>query len=161
MGQQPNIEISPADRPRRTPEPDPARRWRPTRPGIITSPDQMRWGGAFGTPSPDTGYALRLIASADLPERSQLLERLLATLMGARASLFGRAPTPEDLATAREILGLGEGDPDAAVVGQRSRWLEAAAHEQVPGKLALAEIDLELLRARPDQIRRMRGKPRP
>ncbi len=155
MGQQPNVEVGPASRPRAVPEPGPARRWRPDRPGDITSPEQMRWGGAFGTPGPDTGWAFKLVAEGDLPERTPLLERLVATLMGARASLFGRAPTIEDLEVAKQILGLGEG-ADAELDAQRHRWLDAAAHEKIPGKQALSEIGPELLKAQPAGVRRMR-----
>ncbi len=132
MGQQPNVEVGPADRPRAVPEPGPARRWRATRPGDITSPEQMRWGGAFGTPGPDQGWAIKLVAEGDLPGRTPLLEKLMATLMGARASLYGRAPIMEDLETAKEILGLGEGAAPE-LESQRNRWLETAAHEKVPG----------------------------
>ncbi|MDP3983994.1 MAG: hypothetical protein Q8Q52_03185 [Acidimicrobiia bacterium] len=155
MGQQPNVELQPADRPRPVPEPGPARRWRPTRPGDITAPEQMRWGGAFGTPGPDTGYAMKLIAQADLPGRSPLLERLVATLMGARASLLGRAPILEDLEVAKEILGLGE-NPDPGLAEQRVKWMGMAAHEKIPGQVVVAEIDPELLRAKPAGVRRMR-----
>ena len=35
MGQQPNLEISEADKPRPTLETPPARGWRPTKPGVI------------------------------------------------------------------------------------------------------------------------------
>lgn len=155
MGQQPNLEVGPADRPRAVPEPGPARRWRPNRPGDITSPEQMPWGGAFGTPGPDTGWAIKLVAEGDLPGRTPLLEKLVATLMGARASLYGRAPIMEDLETAKQILGLGEG-ADPELDAQRNRWLEAAAHEMIPGKHALYEIGPELLKAQPAGVRRMR-----
>ncbi|HKX74257.1 MAG TPA: hypothetical protein VJR05_02610 [Acidimicrobiia bacterium] len=154
MGQQPNVEIGPAHRPRSTPEPGPARRWRPTRPGIVTSPEQMPWGGAFGTPGPDTGYAKKLIAEADLPPGPPLLPDVLLALMAARASSYGRAPVIEDLEVAMEILGLGE-DPPAPLLDRRRRWLEAATHEQVPGRLALIEIDREILRAKPAEARRL------
>ena len=111
MGQQPNVEIDPSDLPRPVPDTDPPRRWRPTRPGVIVSPDQMPWGGAFGTPGPDTGYGMKLVREADLPERTDGLESVLAALMAARASLFGRAPVIEDLEVAKLLAGLGEGLP--------------------------------------------------
>ena len=155
MGQQPNVEVGPADRPRSVPEPGPARRWRANRPGDITSPEQMRWGGAFGTPGPDQGWAIKLVADGDLPGRTPLLEKVVATLMGARASLYGRAPIMEDLETAKQLLGLGEGS-NPELEAQRIRWLEIAAHEKVPGKHALMEIDPELLKAKPAGVRRMR-----
>jgi hypothetical protein len=154
MGQQPNVYVSPAARPRPTAEPGPARRWRPTRPGVITAPGEMPWGGAFGTPGPDTGYALRLIAEEDLPHRSPLLEQVLAAIMSARASLSGRAPTREDLQVASLIVGLDDGDE--ALIERRQRWLEKAAREKVPGREAVAAIDPQLLRSPPEQVRRER-----
>ncbi len=154
MGQQPNVEISPADRPRPTPQPDPARRWRPTRPGIVTKPSQMPWGGNFGTPGPDTGYAKKLIAAAGLPAGPPALPGVVLTLMAARASLLGRAPIHEDLEVALEHLGLGD-EPTSGADARRQRWLEAAAHEKTPGRSALNEIDPDHLRAKPAEVRRL------
>ena len=153
MGQQPNVEIDPSDLPRPIAEPDPPKRWRPTRPGVIVAPQQMPWGGAFGTPGPDAGYALKLVRSADLPDRTAGLESVLAAIMAARASLFGRAPVPEDLEVAKILVGFGEGLP-ADFLERRGRWVEATAHEPSPGRMAVSEIDLELLRLKPGQIRR-------
>ena len=156
MGQQPNVEIDPSDLPRPEPDTDPPRRWRPTRPGVIVSPDQMPWGGAFGTPGPDTGWALKLVRAADLPERTDGLESVLAALMAARASHFGRAPVPEDLEVAMILAGLGEGLPPD-VIERRGRWVEATAHEPSPGRLAVSEIELDLLELKPGQIKRRLG----
>jgi hypothetical protein len=61
----------------------------------------------------------------------------------------------EDLETAKQILGLGEG-ANPELEAQRNRWLDAAAREKVPGKLALVEIGPELLSAKPSGVRRMR-----
>jgi hypothetical protein len=151
MGQQPNVDIDPSDLPRPTPEPDPPKRWRPTRPGVIVSPRQMPWGGAFGTPGPDAGWALKLVRSAALPERTAGLEFVLAALMVARASSFGRAPVPEDLEVAKILTGFGTGLP-ADFLERRGRWVEATAHEPSPGRNAVSEVEPELLRLKPDQI---------
>lgn len=153
MGQQPNVEIDPSDLPRPTPETDPPRRWRPTRPGVIVSPDQMPWGGAFGTPGPDTGWALKLVRSADLPERTDGLELVLAALMAARASLLGRAPVPEDLEVAKILAGFGEGLPED-FPERRRRWIEATSHEPSPGRTAVSEVEPDLLELKPEQIKR-------
>lgn len=153
MGQQPNVDVDSSDLPRPTPDTDPPRRWRPTRPGVIVSPDQMRWGGAFGTPGPDTGWALKLVRAADLPERSDGLELVLAALMAARASHFGRAPVPEDLEVAMILAGFGEGLP-ADFVERRERWIEATAHEPSPGRAAVADIEPDLLELKPEWIKR-------
>lgn len=121
------------------------------RPGMITSPQQMEWGGAFGTPGPDTGYAFKIIRAADLPERSDALELVLVALMAARASLFGRAPIHEDLEVAKIIVGIGYNLPPE-LAERRNRWLEATAHEASPGRTAVAEIDPDLLRFRPEAV---------
>ena len=153
MGQQPNVDVDSSDLPRPTPDTDPPRRWRPTRPGVIVSPDQMPWGGAFGTPGPDTGWALKLVRAAELPERSDGLEVVLAALMAARASHFGRAPVPEDLEVAMILAGFGEGLP-ANFVERRERWIEATAHEPSPGRAAVADIEPDLLELKPEWIKR-------
>lgn len=152
MGQQPNIELEPADRPREAPEPAPPRFGRDTRPGVITAPDQMPTGSAFGRPGPDTGWALRIIRAAGLPETGEAHESVVAAIMGARASLFGRAPIPEDLAVARVLLGWEEGLP-AQIEERGERWVAATAHEKTKGSTALAEIDPDLLRETPERIR--------
>ncbi|MGQ0848003.1 MAG: hypothetical protein ACT4OP_02570 [Actinomycetota bacterium] len=153
MGQQPNVPITRAHQPRLVPEPDPPRRRRPVRPGLITSPEETKWGGAFGTPGPDTGYALRLLKEADLPERSARLEKVLAALMAARASGLGRAPIGEDLEVALIVSGFGEGLPDQLVT-RRRHWVDATAHERSPGQTAVAEVDPHLLIQKPGDVRR-------
>jgi hypothetical protein len=152
MGQQPNIELDPADLPRPVPEPGAPVRGRPARPGVITAPGEVPRGAAFGTPGPDTGWAKRILREADLPERSDALEAVLATLMAARASRFGRAPVPQDLEVALLILGYGPGLPEE-LADRRRRWLESAAHERVKGRAVLAEIDRDLLAETPEHVR--------
>ena len=159
MAQQPNIELRPADKPRSVLSPDPARRWRPSmRPGMITSPEQMPRGEGFGTPGPNTGWALRLIDLADNPESSSALDKVLTALMSARAASFGRAPTQEDLEVALTLCGLGEALPEH-LADRRERWVTAVSHEKPPGRLALSEVGLELLRSSPAAVRLRVSKP--
>ena len=159
MAQQPNIEFDPADRPRAVPRPDHARRWKPAdRPGIISVPGQVPRGEGFGNPGPDTGWALRLIDQAEIPDRSKGLERVLGALMGARASSFGRAPTLEDLEVALLLCGIGEALPDH-LAERRHRWVDATAHERPPGRTALTEVGTELLRTKPAAVRLRVSKP--
>lgn len=159
MAQQPNLEFDPAARPRDVPRPDPALRWKPSdRPGMITRPGEVPRGEGFGTPGPDTGWALRLIDRADIPQRSKNLDRVLAALMGARAASFGRAPTTEDLEVALILTGLADGLPDHLHT-RREQWVDAAAHDRPPGRTALAEVGTDLLRAKPAQVRLRVSKP--
>ena len=152
MGQQPNVELTKDQLPKPTHEPDAARRWRPTRPGVITRPDQMPWGGAFGTPGPDMGYALVIIRAngADLTEGQQ---KVVAALMAARASRLGRAPTAEDLDVARLIAGIGDGLP-ANLVERGVRWVTESGHERTPGRHAVAEAEPDLLVMSKEEARR-------
>lgn len=125
---------------------------------MITSPDQVPHGEGFGTPGPDTGWALTLIDRADLPERSKGLDKVLAALMGARAASFGRAPTLEDLEVAKLLCGIGESLPEH-LEQRRQRWVDATAHEKPPGRTALAEVGPDLLRNQPAAVRLRVTKP--
>lgn len=148
MAQQPNVELTPGDLPKMALEPAPARR--PVkRPGLITTPAEKPDGPAFGTPGPDTGWALRVIAHADLPEDTPTLRKVLAALMGARAAHFGRAPTHSDLVVALELVGLGvERSPQ--LDERRGRWMEAVSHEPSPGRQAVVEAGEALYAIRTD-----------
>ncbi len=152
MGHQPNVEIPLSNQPRLVPEPGPPRRWRPTRPGVITAPDQVPKGGNFGRPGPDTGYALSLIRQSDV-QLSPSQEQVVAALMGARTSLLGRAPTASDLAVALVLSGIGDGLP-ALVVERGVEWADATAHEPSPGQVAVDEVEPDLLTLSPDEVRR-------
>ena len=139
MGQQPNIPITLADLPRATPKPAAPGRWRPHRPGEITSPDLMPWGGLFGTPGPDTGYALRLLRDRALPggdEHRADVEAAILAIVSARGSALGRAPVPQDIDLVIDLLGLGDPDRLAALDGiahdhARLRGLVEAAPREV------------------------------
>lgn len=69
----------------------------------------MPWGGAFGTPGPDPGFAYRIVRSLDLPGDEQQradVEAVVVAVMVARASAIGRAPTASDVAVAIDLLEL-------------------------------------------------------
>lgn len=152
MGQQPNREITEAEKPRKTPETPPARSWRPTKPGVITSPDQVPTGGRFGIAGPDAGWALHLLSITELPDTDPNLRGVLAGLMTARAAALGRAPMKEDLEVALVLCGYGfEAPPE--LVAKRERWKAAVSHEARPGETAVSEIDRELILNKPEQVR--------
>ena len=152
MGQQPNLELSAAQLPRPTPEPPPAKSWRPTKPGVITRPDQVPQGGSFGSTGPDAGWALRLLSQAKLPDEDPDLKAVLAALMTARAAALGRGPIMEDLEVALVLCGYGfEANPE--VIERRERWKGAVPHETRPGHTAVAETDLDLIVNKPEQVR--------
>lgn len=116
-----------------------------------------------GTPGPDAGYALKLVADLELPiapeESRSDVDAVLAAVSVARASLFGRAPTRGDVDIAVLVLGLDPvGLPDALVVGiaaDRPQWVAAAAHNPVKAHAVMAAIasedlviDIEAIRER-------------
>jgi hypothetical protein len=152
MGQQPNLEVTESDKPRSTLETPPARSWRPTKPGVITSPDQVPKGGRFGTAGPDAGWALHLLEVSELPDDDPNLRGVLAGLMTARAAAFGRAPMKEDLEVALILCGYGfEAPPE--VIAKRERWKAAVPHEPRPGETAVSEMDRILMLNKPEQVR--------
>ena len=152
MTRQPNIDPPVQDLPRSVLTPAAPARWSPERPGMITAPDQVSPGGLFGRPGPDTGWAFRIVRQASLPSEQKQAEPVLVTLMSARASLFGRAPIPEDLEVAQILLGLEDGASEA-VVNRGERWLKQARHESVPGAAAAQEVGSELLALAPGALR--------
>lgn len=116
MGQEPNIRLGLEDLPRAGPEPAAPARWSPQRPGDLVSPDEVPWGGAFGTPGPDPGFAYKIVGNLDLPggaHRRSDIEAVLAAVMSARASCLGRAPTAADAAVAIDLLDLTEASADS------------------------------------------------
>ena len=153
MAQQPNIEISEEERPRPEPEPGAPPRWSPSRPGEIESPADMRWGGAFGRPGPDTGWAQLLVENRqiDIPgdESPELVRALVAAVAAARASHFGRAPVPGDVDIALVRLGLDPQDLPSDLVRKmgdgRRIWLDEAAREKVKGRGLLAALGSDVL----------------
>jgi len=161
MGQQPNIELELGDAPKDEAEPGSPRRWKPGRPGELFSPADVAWGGKFGRPGPGTGFVLKLIKRAkfDRGQRAKLTESVIATVAGARASLFGRAPTAADVEVALVLLGLHpEGlsaDKAAALDKRRTEALDHAAHELRKGTSFLEQIPVAHLEATPDKLRAM------
>ena len=155
MGQQPNIPLTIEDLPRAEPHPGPSRRWRAARPGDLTSPGAVPQGGAFGTPGPDTGYALLLLGESPpaLPpgERRGPAEQAMAALMAARASRLGRAPVAADAEVASLILGYREARPAPALAPVRRR----VAGEGEEGRRRLLEaVDQDALVASVQEVRR-------
>ena len=157
MGQQPNIELSETDLPRSVAEPPPAKHWKPTKPGLITAPDQVPTGGRFGSAGPDAGWALRLLADAELPDSDPRLRGVLTGLVTARAAALGRAPIPEDIEVGLVLCGYWS-DAPAEIIEQRVRWMAAVPHEQRPGATAAGEVDRALMVKKPEQVRFVLGR---
>jgi hypothetical protein len=160
VAQQPNIELARGDLPR--PEPAPAASaWLQDRPGEITHPNQVEWGGAFGRPGPDTGWVRKLVAAADFDrgDRPATLEQVVATVAAARAAKAGRGPTAEDVEVALTLLGLRpEGLPDhvtTSLAEKRVAAVDHAAHERDKGGRFVERLSMERLMAKPAELVRM------
>jgi hypothetical protein len=152
VGQQPNIELVESDLPRKELQPAPPDRWRPIKPGLVTSPEEKPVGWLFGYTGPDPGWGLRLVAGYPLPTKDPDLAWVVGGLTMARAGKLGRAAVVEDIEAALVLCGYDEAAPPW-VVERRDRWLAAAPHEKRPGETAVADVDADLLTKKPDQIR--------
>ncbi len=160
MGQEPSIPLRIEDLPRPTPHPDPARRWSPDRPGELYGPDDVPWGGMFGTPGPDTGYVLRLVHAADLHlapgEDAHDAHVALAAVAAARASHFGRAPVVGDVEVARLVLGFAGDLPEgvrADFAASRPAWIANLSHRPAQERQLVAAIPMGLLTAAVADVR--------
>lgn len=152
MAQQPNVEITEAEKPRESLEPGPAVKWRAGKPGVPAGPEDVPRGGNFGSAGPDAGWGLKLIREAEMPIDDPRLRDVVAGLAMARAAGLGRAPVPEDIEVALVLCGFGD-DDEGELAARRERWMEATAHDQRPGQTAVSEVDPDLLLNKPGQIR--------
>jgi hypothetical protein len=152
MAQQPNVEITEAERPRAIPQPGIAVKWRADKPGMSEGPSDVAGGGYYGTTGPDPGWGLKIVNNAELPDDDPDLRKVLIGLVLARAAALGRAPVREDLEVALILCGYDE-DASTVLVERRNRWLDASPHEQRPGASAVAEVDKGNLVLKPDRLR--------
>ncbi|MEX2322775.1 MAG: hypothetical protein WEA29_03260 [Acidimicrobiia bacterium] len=153
MGQQPNVPLRIEHLPRRTGHPSYPDRWSPDRPGDMTSPSEVRWGGAFGTTGPDAGYAERLVAArkteALAGETVDDVRRAVMVLAAARAARLGRAPMLDDIEAGEAALGVGAHNP-----AWRLRWTVGMAHSRHAPQRLITATDLTALAAPVETIRR-------
>ncbi len=154
MAQQPKIELDAGDLPRGSIGPMVARPWRANRPGDFSGPGDVPSGPGFGTPGPDTGYALRLLSERDMDldadEDIGRVRTAAINLVSARAAHSGRAPSRTDIDAVLAILGLDEsvsGTVRSALGADRRRWVAKAAHGAMYGRAMVAAVDKELLYA--------------
>ena len=161
MAQQPNIEIDPDDLPRQALGPAPARRWSAHRPGDPSGPADVPWGGEYGTPGPDTGYAKHLLSGTPFPldpdeDRSDVI-KALAHVMAARASRNGRAPTRKDATVALLLFGLDQAGIPARQVARlsaaRRLWVPRAVAGPSTARGMVAAIALDDILDPPEEIR--------
>ena len=162
MGQQPKHEIEPKDRPRPTAQPAVPRGWKAKRPGDLHRPGDVPTSSGFGNPGPDSGYALRLAAQADLPltsgEQRADVEVTLMHVMVARASHHGKAPSAGDLQFAIMVLGLASVDlvpaaANAKLTAARHYWAPRVGHSRSAARAMVAKLTPGLLNLELDEVR--------
>jgi hypothetical protein len=145
MAQQPNIELRSFDRPRDEGRPNPELRWVPDRPGEFTG-SGVPWGGAFGMPGPDAGYALKLAAGRSLiladNEHRADANAVVAAVAAARASLSRRGPTKPDVDAAIVILGY---DRESDFGPIRSATIAGSAHHPQRIRRLIAGIPVDVI----------------
>jgi hypothetical protein len=154
MAQQPNIELRDSDLPRPEAGPNPERRWTPDRPGDVSGAG-VPWGGAFGTPGPDAGYAIKLAAGRELlldeNEHRADANLAVAAVAAARASLASRGPTKVDIDAAVVILGYDTESDFAAI---RAATIAGAAHHPQRIRRLVAGIPMDVIEDTADDLRR-------
>jgi hypothetical protein len=153
MAQQPNIELPISDLPWRVSGTGPERSWAPNRPGELTGTG-MPWGGAFGMPGPDAGYALSLVAPRELTladhEHRTDADAAVAAVAAARSSLVGRGPTKGDVDAAIVILGY---DVESDFGPVRAAAIGGSAHHPLRIRRLIAGIPTDVYDATADELR--------
>src|SRR2546430_2385452 len=127
------VPVLPQDRPRRAEQLPPADRWVPDRPGdfVLQTAQQPR-GAGLGSPGPDLGYALTLLARFE--GRLQLfghehpddVDAGCVQVAMKRAAVFGRAPVIFDVELGYTVFGFLDEHPPQDLVEFRRRLFDGA-----------------------------------
>ena len=159
MAVDPYVPTRPEDAPRRSVAIPPAAGWRAVRPGDINP--EVGTGGKgvlFGTPGPDSGYALTLAQrfhdriTAVFPETVHDAEVVAAQFAMRRGGLFGRAPIQLDVELGFTLFGwLGE--PPADLVEWRRLALAGVGHNYAKRVALIESIPEWVVRHKIDDIR--------
>ena len=159
MAVDPYVPTRPEDAPRRSVAIPPARGWRAVRPGDLDPGAPIGRGGVlFGTPGPDSGYALRLAEhfhdriAVVPPETAHDAETLAAHLAMRRGGLFGRAPVQADVELGFTLFGW-LGDPPADLVEWRRLAAAGVSHDYARRVRLVEAIPEWVARHRIDDIR--------
>ena len=152
MAQQPNIDLQVPDLQQPASGTGPERPWSPNRPGELTGTG-MPWGGAFGMPGPDAGYALRLVVGRELilapHEHRADADAAVAAVAAARSSLVGRGPTKGDIDAAIVILGY---DTESEFGPARAAAIGGSAHHPLRIRRLIAGIPADVYDATADEL---------
>jgi hypothetical protein len=158
MAVDPYVPTRPEDAPRRSVAIPAAGGWRAVRPGDIDpAVGSGRKGVLFGTPGPDSGYALTLAEhfgnriAAVFPETIHDAENLAAAVGMRRGGIFGRAPIRADVELGFTLFGwLGDAPPD--LVEWRRKAVAGVGHDYALRMSLVEAIPEWVIRQRPDQV---------
>ena len=110
MSQQPNIQIESKKNIEDSDLPVPRSQGKDTLPNSLSSPDEE----VFSIPSPDSGYALKLIKPFTVMwkdnHKHKLITKVVTNLVIFQASKIGRAPTKSDVIKVIEKLKITDSD---------------------------------------------------
>ena len=158
MAVDPYVPTRPEDAPRRSVAIPAAAGWRAVRPGDLDPAAGPGGEGVlFGTPGPDSGYALTLTArfggriTVVPPETVHDAELLGAHVAMRRAGVFGRAPMAVDVELGLTLFGwLDDAPPD--LIEWRRLAVAGIAHDY-PRRITLVEaIPEAVIRQKPDEV---------
>jgi hypothetical protein len=163
MAVDPYVPTRPEDAPRRSIAIPPAVGWKAVRPGDLDPAAGPGCKGVlFGTPGPDSGYALTLAEwfgdriTAVAPETIHDAEALAAHVAMRRGALFGRAPVRTDVALGLTLFGW-LGDAPADLVEWRRLAVVGVGHDYARRTGLVEAIPEWVVRQTPDQIRARMG----
>lgn len=157
MAVDPYVPTQAEDAPRESVRVPPPKGWRAVRPGdLVPGEKPCPPGILFGTPGPDSGYALTLAQrfhgrlEIAAPETGHDAMAVAAELAMRRAALFGRAPVMADLDLAFTLFGwLGGASPE---LKEWRRLAVAGAAHDYPRRRALVDAVPEAtLRLKPGE----------
>jgi len=159
MAVDPYVPTRPEDAPRRSVAIPPAAGWLADRPGDLDpAVGSARKGVLFGTPGPDSGYALTLAGrfhdriTVKAPETVHDAEVLAAQFAMRRGGLFGRAPIQPDVELGFTLFGwLGE--PPAELVEWRRLAVAGVSHNYARRTRLIEAIPEWVVRHRIDDVR--------
>jgi hypothetical protein len=135
MSQQPNIQIEPKKNIEDSDLPVPRSQGKDILSNPLRSPNEE----VFSIPSPDSGYALKLIKPFTVMwkenHKHKLITKVITNLVIYQASKIGRAPTKNDVIKVIDVLKIS--DSDTGVLD--SATLKICSSETIQG-LHLSEL---------------------
>ena len=129
--------------------------WTASRPSELAplKVSAVEQGKLLGTPSPDSGFALKLARirvhklELGVGEHLEDVERAVAAIAIKRAALFSRAPVIHDVDFAITLLGYDESDIPEAVLAHRKSVVSGVSHDYFKMRRMLEAIGPETLAA--------------